>query len=188
MKFIIYNLNNNSRVKLETYIDSISDVTSGPPAQGGHWDLVGTMIDSSSNWPGADISGCPDLTKDMAVTSGHGSLLIRTDNEACNWKMFSIREIDIDKPLTVKTPLYTKCFFSPEITCQNGVLFLKRPIDHELTIRFFNLSGRLEHRTILSAGATTLSVHNLSRGLNIIKITSNSLDKTIKIPQFRTDE
>ena len=92
MKYIVYNIDNNTHVKLETYIDTVSDVTNGAPANGGHWELVGSTVDSGSNRPGADISGCPDLTQDMAVTVGHGTILLRTDGEACTWKFFGPRD------------------------------------------------------------------------------------------------
>ena len=42
MKYIVYNIDNNTHVKLETYIDTVSDVTNGAPANGGHWELVGS--------------------------------------------------------------------------------------------------------------------------------------------------
>jgi len=94
MKFLAYNVDGGAHVRLETYIDTVSDVSSGPPAGGGHWEKVGEMVDDGANFPGGDISGCPGLTQSMAITEGHGTMLIRTDNEACQWKFVSFREID----------------------------------------------------------------------------------------------
>ncbi len=94
MKFLAYNVDGGIHVRLETYIDSVSDVSATAPADGGHWELVGAMTDDGTNFPSGDISGCPDLAANMAVTKGNGTLLLRTDNEACEWKMVSVREID----------------------------------------------------------------------------------------------
>jgi len=94
MKFLAYNVDGGAHVRLETYIDTVSDVGSGPPADGGHWEKVGEMVDDGADFPGGDVSGCPGLTQSMAITEGHGTMLIRTDNEACEWKFVSLREID----------------------------------------------------------------------------------------------
>jgi hypothetical protein len=94
MKFLAYNVDGGAHVRLETYIDTVSDAAAGPPGGGGHWDLVGSMLDDGADFPGGDISGCPGLTPSMAITQGHGTILLRTDNEACEWKWLSVREID----------------------------------------------------------------------------------------------
>jgi hypothetical protein len=94
MKFLAYNIDGGAHVRLETYIDTVSDAEAGPPANGGHWDLVGAMVDDGADFPGGDVSGCPGLSPSMAITQGHGTILIRTDNEACEWKWVSVREID----------------------------------------------------------------------------------------------
>lgn len=105
MKFLAYNVDGGAHVRLETYIDTVSDVTAAPPANGGHWDLVGSMVDDGTNFPGGDISGCPGLTPGMAITQGHGTILIRTDNEACEWKWLSVREIDPTAMTAVRLPM-----------------------------------------------------------------------------------
>jgi hypothetical protein len=56
--------------------------------------LVGSMVDDGADFPGGDVSGCPGLSPAMAITEGHGTILLRTDNEACEWKWLSVREID----------------------------------------------------------------------------------------------
>ncbi|MDB5102901.1 MAG: type protein [Fibrobacteres bacterium] len=93
MKFLVYNLEDGAQVRLELYIDSVSDVSTAAPVDGGHWSLVGAVTDDGTNFPSGDISGCPTLTSKMAITSGHGTVLLRTDNESCEWKMVSVREI-----------------------------------------------------------------------------------------------
>jgi hypothetical protein len=103
MKFLAYNVD-AGRVRLELYIDSVSDAGAGPPADGGHWETVGTMIDDGADFPGGDVSGCPDLVPDMAITAGHGTVLLRTDNEACEWKYLSVREIDPDVAVGLLQP------------------------------------------------------------------------------------
>ena len=115
MKFLVYNLMDSNPgsaartaaktaaktgaeesplVRLELYIDTVSDVDVAAPAGGGHWSLVGAMTDDGTNFPGGDVSGCPDLASNMAIPSGHGTVLLRTDNEACEWKRVSVREIE----------------------------------------------------------------------------------------------
>lgn len=98
MKFLTYNVDGGAHVRLETYIDTVSDVSNGPPADGGHWEKVGAMVDDGTDFPGGDVGGCSGLVPDMAITQGHGTLLLRTDDEACEWKFLSVREID---PATV---------------------------------------------------------------------------------------
>lgn len=94
MKFLAYNVDGGAHVRLETYVDTVSDVSGGPPAGGGHWEPVGAMVDDGADFPGGDVSGCPGLSPSMAITEGHGTILLRTDNEACEWKWLSVREID----------------------------------------------------------------------------------------------
>ena len=101
MKFLVYNLEGGVQVRLEVYIDSVSDVGAGAPVGGGQWSLVGAMTDDGTNFPGGDASGCPGLTSKTAITSGHGTVLLRTDNEICEWKMVSIREIAAGPPARI---------------------------------------------------------------------------------------
>jgi hypothetical protein len=186
MKFIVYNIDNDTHVKLETYIDTVSDVAGGPPAQGGHWDFVGAMVDSGSNWPGADVSGCPDLSQNMAVTVGHGTFLIRTDNEACNWKMFSIREIDAGatrvggRPLPGAKPDFPLC----PLRYKNNVLYLDRPAGLKLTIGIFDVRGACIYRAMLSADAKEIPVPALGRGAHIVRVYRDKFAEEIIINTF----
>lgn len=88
MKFVVYNINNKS-VKLELYIDSVSN---GNPLNGGIWKMVGSVIDSG-NWPAGDVSGC-DYDSNAVIIEGNGTILMRTDGDTAVYKMVSVREID----------------------------------------------------------------------------------------------
>jgi len=89
MKYIIYNIQNNTQVKMTLYLDSISG---GNPQNGGHWDKVGEVIDAGS-WPSGDVGGC-GYSQSMVITEGGGTLLLRTDNDTADYKMVTVREID----------------------------------------------------------------------------------------------
>jgi hypothetical protein len=109
MKFLVYNLpasnqGGGAQVRLELYIDSVSDVSTEPPVGGGQWSLVGAMTDDGTNFPSGDVSGCPDLTAKTAITSGHGTILLRTDKEACEWKLVSVREIAAGSTTQILSP------------------------------------------------------------------------------------
>jgi len=47
MKYIVYNIENDTKVKLELYIDTLSN---GKPTNGGIWKKVGELIDAGT-WP-----------------------------------------------------------------------------------------------------------------------------------------
>lgn len=68
MKFLVYNVDGGTHVKLEAYIDTVSDVSNSAPLNGGNWDLLGSMIDDGVNFPSGEISGCNTLTPNMAIT------------------------------------------------------------------------------------------------------------------------
>ncbi len=93
MKFIIYNIDNNTKVKLELYIDSTSQ---GVPINGGDWKKVGEVTDDG-NWPAASgtISGCSYSDPKTIITEGHGTVLMRTDGDGAEYKMVTIREITL---------------------------------------------------------------------------------------------
>jgi hypothetical protein len=95
MKYIITNIENNTKVKLQVYIDSTSN---GNPMNGGDWVKVGEVIDAG-NWPAAPsaITGCSYTDPNTIILQGHGTLLLRTDNDEAQYKMVSIREIDPTK-------------------------------------------------------------------------------------------
>ncbi|MBN2534188.1 MAG: dockerin type I repeat-containing protein [Spirochaetales bacterium] len=88
MKFCIYNIAGDSRVKLEMYVDRAS---SG--ANGGTWEKVIEFVDDGT-WS-VPASGCP-YPENMPITEGGGVVMIRnTDAAEAHYKMFSVREIDV---------------------------------------------------------------------------------------------
>ncbi|WOH35748.1 hypothetical protein RI844_10170 [Thalassotalea fonticola] len=91
MKFIAYNINNDSNVKLEVYIDKTSN---GDVTNGGEWTLVGEMIDDGSWSVPEDVSSCT-YSDNHIITTGGGTVLIRnTGVLSAEYKYFSVREID----------------------------------------------------------------------------------------------
>jgi len=93
MKYIVYNMENNTKVKLELYIDTLSN---GNPINGGIWTKVGEIIDAG-NWPSQTslITGCAYTNPNKIITEGNGTCLLRTDGDAAEYKMVSLREITI---------------------------------------------------------------------------------------------
>jgi hypothetical protein len=100
MKYILTNINSNTQVHLQVYIDSTSN---GNVVNGGNWVLVGDIIDTGTNWIGGDISGCTYTNQYMALTGG-GNVYMRTDGDTANYKMITIREIDPNVGFGCKQP------------------------------------------------------------------------------------
>ncbi len=91
MKFIAYNINNDTNVKLELYIDKTSN---GDVTNGGEWTLVGEMVDDGSWSVPEDVSSC-SYSNNHIITTGGGTVLIRnTGVLTAEYKYFSVREID----------------------------------------------------------------------------------------------
>jgi hypothetical protein len=88
MKYLVYNLPGDKAVKLEAYIDSVSE---GDVSKGIIWKKVGEMVDDG-NWPApSGDCGYPDNT---VITMGGGVVFIRHTNVAkAQYKMLSWREI-----------------------------------------------------------------------------------------------
>lgn len=89
MKYIVYDLDPGKSVRLELYIDSVSD---GQPVAGGQWEKVGAVTDSGT-WTSGDVSGCA-YPAHAVISPGHGTFLWRTDGDTAVYKMVSIREIE----------------------------------------------------------------------------------------------
>jgi hypothetical protein len=88
MKFCVYNINNNSQVKLEMYVDKI-----GTGANGGSWEKAIEFIDDGSWSVPAPDCGYPE---NMVITEGGGVVFIRnTDAAEAHYKMFTVREIAV---------------------------------------------------------------------------------------------
>jgi len=90
MKYLAYNVDSDTHVRLELYIDSVSN---GIPVGGGTWEKVGAVVDSGT-WTSGDVSGC-GYAQDLIINPGHGTFLLRTDGDTAVYKMVSIREIDL---------------------------------------------------------------------------------------------
>jgi len=93
MKYLAYNIENNSKVTLQLYIDSTSN---GIATNGGNWEKVGEVTDAG-NWPSGDVTNC-GYDQNTIILPGHGTFLMRTDGDTASYKMVSIREIDVGKP------------------------------------------------------------------------------------------
>jgi hypothetical protein len=89
MKYLVYDIDAGTHVKLELWIDSVSN---GNPRDGGNWQLVGTVVDDG-NWPSGDVANC-GYAQNMVIAPGHGTFLMRTDGDTAIYKMVSLREID----------------------------------------------------------------------------------------------
>jgi hypothetical protein len=94
MKYIVYNIENNTKVKLELYIDS---TTNGTVKDGGVWEKVGEVVDNG-DWPAAPstITGCSYSNQNLVIAEGHGTILMRTDGDGAEYTMVSVREIETD--------------------------------------------------------------------------------------------
>lgn len=91
MKFIAYNINSDSQVKLEIYIDNTSD---GDVSRGGEWTLVGEIIDEGNWHVPEDVSSCT-YNDNHIITTGGGAVVIRnTGIASAEYKYLSVREID----------------------------------------------------------------------------------------------
>ena len=93
MKYIVYNLENNTKVKLELYIDTLSN---GNLVNGGVWTKVGEIIDVG-NWPSQTslITGCAYTNPNTIITEGNDTCILRTDGDATEYKTVSLRKITI---------------------------------------------------------------------------------------------
>ncbi len=90
MKYLAYNIENDTKVKLELWID---DTSNGDTTNGGEWRLLGEHIDDG-NWIDTDVEGC-SYAGNKIITEGGGAAFIRnTGAEKAEYKHFSIREID----------------------------------------------------------------------------------------------
>lgn len=88
-KVIMYNINNDTAVKLESYIDNTNT---------NFWIKVSDLVDdggwySKSNDAEFYSAGC-DRDKDYVVTNGGPVVTFRSDNLTWEFKNLSIREID----------------------------------------------------------------------------------------------
>ncbi|WP_299255303.1 T9SS type A sorting domain-containing protein [uncultured Cytophaga sp.] len=182
MKYIVTNIENNTKVKLEVYIDSTSN---GNPTNGGNWVKVGEVIDAG-NWSAASsaITGCSYTDQKTIILVGHGTFLLRTDSDiagdGAEYKMVSIREID---------PTVASSF--PCTTTTTTAVYNKASL-RAIVKSFPNPSK--DQMTIESQGDFTYSISTISGALMETGIATNScmvgssLQKGMYIISVQTDK
>jgi len=90
MKYLAYNIENDTKVKLELWID---DTSNGDATNGGEWRLLGTHVDDG-NWIDTDVEGCSYAGNKIILEGGGAAFIRNTGAEKAEYKHFSIREID----------------------------------------------------------------------------------------------
>jgi len=147
MKYLAYNINNDTQVKLELWIDDTSD---GDTTDGGEWRLVGELIDDG-NWNTGNVEGC-SYTDDKIITEGGGIAFIRnTDAAKAEYKNFSIREIDPSTrytiPPAVVTPGAVEVMTDWIVASSDDGNIAANVFDDDLSTRW-SAQGSGEHLTI----------------------------------------
>lgn len=183
MKYIITNIDNNTHVKLELYIDSTSN---GNPTNGGVWKKVGEVIDAG-NWPAApsSITGCSYTDQKKIILDGHGTLLMRTDGDNAEYKMVSVREIDPSKSSNFPCdPITTSVQLKNNKISQ--VISYPNPSKDNLTIEHegkFSYSISSSSGKVMDSGTATNSYvvgSTLKSGIYIISIQTHTGVEQIK--------
>lgn len=182
MKYIIYNIENNSKVKLELYIDTLSN---GNPVNGGFWEKIGEITDEG-NWPAAPstITGCNYSDPKTIIQEGHGTFLLRTDGDQAEYKMVSIREI------IPGDFFYNDCVTSVNENTQNDIRFY---FDNNLNRQIIEAAGFFSYQIhdmmgnyILSGNFENSCVvsNDMPSGLYIISLQTSSGLKQLKFNNY----
>jgi hypothetical protein len=170
MKFIAYNIDDNSKVRLELYIDSSSWGYSGKEL----WEPVGTVIDSG-NWPSGDVNGC-DYEQNAIILEGNGTVLMRTDGDTAIYKWVSVREIDPTATTEIegrngyyvmsreRTRTLRQVFF------ENGVLHVPASSSDRVRYQVYTLRGRLVKNGVVTEGGTGCG---LLQGVYLVRMNEN---------------
>ncbi len=159
MKYLAYNINNDTQVKLELWIDDTSD---GDTTDGGEWRLVGELIDDG-NWSAGNIEDCP-YSDTKIITEGGGIAFIRnTDAAKAEYKNFSIREIDPSSRYTIPpaevTPSAVEIMADLIVASSDDGNIAANVFDDDLSTRW-SAQGNGEHLTIdLSAQYYLTELH-----------------------------
>jgi hypothetical protein len=162
MKYLVWNIDNDTQVRFELWIDSISN---GRPVGGGHWQKVFSLTDSGS-WPSADVSGCA-YSQNFVVTQGGGNVLLRTDDpDEVDWTMVSVREIDPTKTLSVHSGARGRPG-GMRVGAQGMEFAVPVPDAWPWTVQ--DARGRIERRGTVSVGATSIGWKTLSSGLHLVQ-------------------
>ncbi len=182
MKYLVYNIANNSKVKLELYIDTISN---GNPVNGGYWEKVGEVTDEG-NWPAASsmITGCSYSDPKTIILEGHGTFLLRTDGDQAEYKMVSIREIIPGE----KT--FDDCVTSNNTAIQNETKFyfdynLDRHIIKTPGFFYYKIHDALGNIIFTGNGENFCSLGNdMPSGLYILSLQTSSGLKQLKFNNY----
>jgi hypothetical protein len=165
MKYIVCNVNNNSQVRLELYIDSVSN---GNPQDNGEWELVGTVTDSGT-WPSGDVSGCT-YAQDAIILQGNGTILMRTDGDTAIYTKVSIREI-ISPAATLSGDRIKKPSYRPAGSCAKFVTSNKTiAVTGKREFLVYSVQGRLFKRCTTRANGE-YSIAHVPNGVYIIRFT-----------------
>lgn len=168
MKYLVYNILGDTKVKLQLYIDSVSN---GSPQNGGHWEKVGEVIDAG-HWRSGDVSGCP-YTDSMVITNGGGTMLLRTDNDTADYKMVSQREIDTTNAAAalVPRPGPVPCTGFHLVHTVAGLrILLDNQAVREIAFDVFDLRGRPRFHGAVGTAGTLISVGGAGKGVYLLRI------------------
>jgi hypothetical protein len=168
MKYIAFNIKNNTQVRLQLYIDSVSN---GNPQNGGRWEKVGEVVDAG-NWPSGDVSGC-SYTNTMAIIEGGGTMLLRTDNDTADYKMVSIREIDTSTTATAqlsrKETLSAKGFSIVRKTSGFEII-PDKAVTGPVTLELFDLQGRIIEHGAGENGKNVMRMKIPAEGIYMLRV------------------
>lgn len=98
------------------------------------------MIDIGTNWPAnpSPITGCSYSNPRIIINPGHGTFLLRTDGDQAEYKMVTIREIDITQSCSVLAVMSASS--APEIIVSpnpnNGNFTIRIPKASSIGCRF----------------------------------------------------
>jgi hypothetical protein len=166
MKYLAYNIRSDTQVKLQLFIDSISN---GVPQNGDHWEKVGEVIDAGS-WPSGDVSGC-SYSDSMVISVGGGTMLLRTDNDTADYKMVSEREIDTTSTTIAVLPRMGSLSGDGFYVVHNASglkILLDRPLVRPLAFEIHDLQGRTRYQGMIGIGSTALVVGNVGKGVYLL--------------------
>lgn len=168
MKYLVYNIENSTAVKMELYIDSVSN---GNPLQGGNWEKVGEVIDAGA-WPAGDVGGC-GYENTMIILEGGGTLLMRTDGDTAVYKMVSVREIDVSSGTHAKAAR-KNVLIEEEIHYHrvNGgySITLAKPFKQAAVVRILDIQGRTHLQGIIPAGERWFTVKTNVTGIHLFTV------------------
>lgn len=169
MKFIAYNIDDNSKVRLELYIDSSSWGYSDRAL----WEHVGTVIDSG-NWPSGDVSGC-DHEQNAIILEGNGTVLMRTDGDTAIYKWVSVREIDPTSIAGARRRMGHGVMPQQRgrnvrrVICVNGKLQISFTHAEPVNYQLYTLKGRLVQAGVIDRRAD-VTVCGLRKGMCLCKM------------------